>query len=72
MIKPKLNNDHNLKSVVDVLDLVSFVTAKIILYLLSLNIMKFTYLIKCVWRYFFKSFRMLLRRQQFQLIVHIS
>ena len=59
MIKPKLDNNHNWKCIVNILHLVSFLIRKIIFYLISLNIMEFANLVEGIHWNFFEAFAVL-------------
>ena len=59
MVKPKLDNNHNLECVINILHLVSFVVREIIFYLISLNIMEFANLVKGIHWDFFEAFAVL-------------
>ena len=64
MVEPELYHHHDLQIDVDILYLVSLVISIAILDFFSLNIMEFTYLIKCIHTYLFEPLSMLLLRQQ--------
>lgn len=64
MIEPEFNHNHNLKVVVDILDLVSLVLIKIIFYLLAADVVELADLVQSVSRNALESFTVLLWGQE--------
>lgn len=59
VVQPQLDNYHNLEIIIDVLNLVSFILVKVILYLFSRDIVKQADLVECIRWDAFKPLAML-------------